>query len=140
MSPRGPKPQPVPRHLLPWDYAAGTGVRALPEWQDAHRDYLTELPGEEPDERFLRRVDAAHRMHVIECAAAGREPMTRTQAAVVTAPPGRAGVDSALAVYLRHRGGEAAADLQTSHPQPARSGGGAASGGGLAVAPVAASP
>jgi hypothetical protein len=65
----------VPRHLQPWDYSKGTGVRATPEWQAAHREYIAEpLPGEDGDALYLRRFAAAYDMYVAEVSYEGGTP------------------------------------------------------------------
>jgi hypothetical protein len=52
-----------------WNYADDTGVRATPEWQDAHRRYVAPCgDGEEPDTAYARQVRAAFDLWRIETA------------------------------------------------------------------------
>lgn len=55
-------------------------VRDLPEWQQAHRDYIDDLRPDEVDEDdvYIRRINAAFRLRSIEQAHKARPDIPAT--------------------------------------------------------------
>lgn len=71
----GRKNEPA-RHLREWDYSTGTGFRADPRWQAAHRAFLAAADDrtEDPDVNYRRMVVAAYDMYVLEAEHRGVTP------------------------------------------------------------------